>query len=310
MTDLRSTPSPVCWHQAADGVLLGYQLWRCGHPAPVMLMLHGLASNLTRWSEFVEQTQLRTDWDLMRIDLRGHGSSICHGHIQRRHWVEDVHALLAGEGYPRAVLAGHSLGAQVALAFAHQYPERCAGLILIDPVFPSALRGGLRWARRLRPLLRMAARCVRWLNGLGLGRRDFPARDLHRLDQQTRQAVAETGADIARLYTNPWADLRYLPLANYLQDLCEVTRPLPAISSIEVPVLVLLSSGNDVTARENTLQQLATLPQLELRTLDAKHWLLTERPVEARAAIEQWCATHFTHRPSEMARAVPTQEPV
>lgn len=294
MAEPRFHPQPVCWHRREDGVLLGYRLHRCGRPAaPVLLMLHGLASNLTRWSEFVGQTRLREDWDLLQLDLRGHGSSLCRGVLTRQVWCDDVQAVLSAEGYPRAVLAGHSLGAQVVLAYASQYPERCAGLILIDPVMPTALRGGLRWARRMRPVLRLAAWLCRVLNGCGLGRRAFPARDLQGLDQQTRRAMAEAGADIAQLYTNPWIDLRYLPLANYLQDLCEVTRPLPDLRVIDVPVLVLLSSGNNVIERGQTLQQIAALPQVAVQTLDAQHWLLTERPVEARQAIEQWCASRF-----------------
>lgn len=294
MAEPRFHPQPVCWHHREDGVLLGYRLQRCGRPAaPVLVMLHGLASNLTRWSEFVGQTRLREDWDLLQLDLRGHGSSLGRGVLTRQVWCDDVQAVLSAEGYPRAVLAGHSLGAQVVLAYASQYPERCAGLILIDPVMPTALRGGLRWARRMRPVLRLAAWLSRVLNGCGLGRRAFPARDLQGLDQQTRRAMVEAGADIARLYTNPWVDLRYLPLANYLQDLCEVTRPLPDLRAIDVPVLVLLSSGNNVIERGQTLQQIAALPQVAVQTLDAQHWLLTERPVEARQAIEQWCASRF-----------------
>ncbi len=40
-----------------------------------LVLLHGLASNLTRWSEFVEHSALRGWHDLIRIDLRGHGVS-------------------------------------------------------------------------------------------------------------------------------------------------------------------------------------------------------------------------------------------
>lgn len=276
-----------------DGVVLGYRLLRCGHPAPVLVMLHGLASNLTRWSEFVAHTSLRGGWDLLRLDLRGHGTSMCRGSLTRRQWCEDVSTLLVAEGYKQAVLAGHSLGAQVAMEFACNYPERCAGLVLIDPVFPTAIRGSLGWARRLRGLIFLAVRLSWAADALGLGRKRFPLRDLHALDEQTRRQMKAGGADIARLYTDPLADLPYLPFANYLQDLREVTRPLPDISSIQVPVLVLLSRGGAVSQREQTLLQLSRLAQAEVHTINAEHWLLTERPEEARAAIDQWCQCRF-----------------
>ncbi len=56
----------------------------------------------------------------------------------------ELHALLkkAGER-PPFVLAGHSLGAEEALHFAHRYREETAGLVLLDPAyFERAPRGG------------------------------------------------------------------------------------------------------------------------------------------------------------------------
>lgn len=46
-----------------------------------LALLHGLASNLTRWSEFVEHCALRGRHDIIRIDLRGHGGSDVCGKI-------------------------------------------------------------------------------------------------------------------------------------------------------------------------------------------------------------------------------------
>ena len=34
-----------------------------------MLLLHGLASNMTRWSEFVERTALVEQRDVVRVDI-------------------------------------------------------------------------------------------------------------------------------------------------------------------------------------------------------------------------------------------------
>ena len=54
-------------------------------------------------------------------------------------------------------------------------------------------------------------------------------------DIQQQVLAADPHADIAKLYTKPSADLRYMPLANYLQDLYEVVRPLPPLESITQP---------------------------------------------------------------------------
>ena len=88
---------------------------------------------------------------------------------------------------------------------------------------------------------------------------------------------------------NPFADLRYMPIANYLKDLVEVSRKLPSLADIDVPVLVLLSSGASTSNVETNREILSQIPDLEIKTIHADHWLLTEKPVEARTIIEAWC---------------------
>ncbi len=276
-----------------DGVTLTYRHWRApdNPKRQTLVLLHGLASNHTRWSEFTEQTTLKQHWDILRPDLRGHGESFTRRPIGLEIWCDDLARLLDAEGVQQAVLAGHSLGAQVALLFAARYPTRVAGLVLIDPVYRPALRGWLRLASRIAPLLRAAAAFLRLLNRLGLRRRYLPLRDLRALDEATRAALAQTGqtGDIVQRYTSPLADLRYFPTAHYLQELAEVTRPLPPPAEIRVPVLVLLSRGVTFTDPEIMRAWATQFPLAEIQTIDAWHWPLTEKPVEVCEAIEHWC---------------------
>ena len=97
--------------------MIGYRIERAPDRRPLLVMIHGLASNLTRWSEFVEYTRLRHNWDLLRIDLRGHGTSMVRGRIGMDLWCEDLSAVLEEEGYDTASIVGHSLGAQVGIHF-------------------------------------------------------------------------------------------------------------------------------------------------------------------------------------------------
>ncbi|KPK55454.1 MAG: hypothetical protein AMS22_04265 [Thiotrichales bacterium SG8_50] len=274
---------------APDGVRLGYRLWRADKVRPLIVLVHGLASNLTRWSEFVDKTALKRDWDILRLDLRGHASSMSRGRIGHASWCADLRMILDSEGYDAVVLVGHSLGAQVALHFAARYPESVRALVLIDPVFPQALRGTLRRARRWRPLIAAAIPIIRVFNWLGLKRRKFPVRDLRVLDQRTRAILAENpNAKLAELYMAPGEDLKYLPLANYLQDLNAVVSPLPALRMITQPVLVLLSASTAVSATVQMQAQIAQFPHSETAMIHADHWPLTERPDEVRQAIEDW----------------------
>ncbi len=276
-----------------DGVTLTYRRWRApdNPKRQTLVLLHGLASNRTRWSEFTEQTALRADWDILRPDLRGHGESFTRGPINLEIWCDDLAKLLDAEDAQQVVLAGHSLGAQVALLFAARHAARVAGLVLIDPVHRPALRGWLRLTSRVAPLLRAAVVLLRLLNRLGLRRRQLPLRDLRALDETTRAVLAQSGetGDIVRRYTSPLADLKYFPTAHYVQELVEVTRPLPPSAEIRAPVLALLSRGVTFTDPGIMRTWIAGFPAAEIVTIDAYHWPITERPVDVRATIERWC---------------------
>ncbi|MFN2350196.1 MAG: alpha/beta fold hydrolase [Thioalkalivibrio sp.] len=276
---------------AADGQRLGYRAHPSGRTgAPALVMLHGLASNGTRFSEFCANTCLRGSWDLYQPDLRGHGASMTRARFSREVWCRDQLSLLDAQQHPEAVFMGHSLGAQVAMELAVAHPDRVRGLILIDPVFPEALGGAMAWARRLAGLWRPVIPLLRLPGRLFIQGKGFPYRDLHALDEQTRALLGQSDDhQLVRLYMNPHEDLHFLPLSNYLQDLSELMRPVPDMSRLAMPVLVLRSTGARLTDQDITLSRLKCLPNVRCVDIAADHWLLTERPKEARIAIEQWC---------------------
>lgn len=280
-----------------DGARLWYR--RSGQEGnrTVVLMLHGLASNASRWREFADHVALDPRWDLLRLDLRGHRRSHYRGRLGHSVWSRDLAALMRHHGYRRAILIGHSLGAQLALNFAHTHPRSAAGLVLIDPLFPDGLRGHLATVAKYRSLLRLFIRVVWFLNRVGLHRRRYRDLDLEQLDRETRaRLIDEPEIGIAELYARPFDDIRNLPLANYLQDIEAVTQPLPPLTSIETPTLVLLSKGVGLSSIEANQDRIARLPHAETVIIDADHWLLTERPLEARRAIEEWCGRLTSRR--------------
>lgn len=287
--------------QTVDGVTLGYRLWRGGTtPRPLLVLLHGMASNMTRWSEFIEHTTLKQGWDILCPDLRGHGQSFWRGPLRLETWCDDLRAMLDAEGYDQALLVGHSLGAQVSVYFAAHYPARVRGLVLIDPVFHRALRGNMRLVRRLRFIIEGIVAVMLLLNRIGLRRRGIPGRDLRKMDEATRAKLLRAGKqeEMIELYSSPWEDMKYFPLASYLQEMLEIVRPLPPLARIEAPILVLLSRGITYTDPEITHALLAENPRIQAVTIDAYHWPLTENPVQVREAIEKWCNALVVNRDS------------
>jgi pimeloyl-ACP methyl ester carboxylesterase len=202
----------------ADGAAIAYRLWKPGPPRRLLALLHGVASNMTRWSEFVAQTSLGESWDILRVDLRGHGLSLRRGPLTMTVWCADLSTILRAEGYREAVIAGHCFGADIAAEFAVQRPEETAGLILIEPLFRSALVGGMCRLAQIRLACIALARIILALNAIGLHRRRLPPLDLETLDRQTRTLMAQVGSTEALAsYASPLSDLRTTATAVYLQ---------------------------------------------------------------------------------------------
>lgn len=278
-----------------DRAVITYRLWRPAAPRRLLVLLHGVASNMTRWSELVSRTMLKDSWDILRLDLRGMGRSVYRGRIGMQEWCADLAAILAAEGHQRAVVGGHCLGANIAIEFAARYPANAMGLILIEPMPRQALTGSMRRIARLRPFLIALAGGVRALNALGLYRRRIEPLDLEQLDRETRAAIARGGAAEALLdkYASPLLDLRTTPSAAYLQALISVTGRLPDLSTIAAPVLTLLSSGGALSDPLRTRAALAELPKREIVELVARHWIPTEQPDAMLESIESWTARNF-----------------
>jgi pimeloyl-ACP methyl ester carboxylesterase len=274
----------------ADGAAVVYRIWQPGPPRRLLALLHGVASNMTRWSEFVAHTSLGESWDLLRLDLRGHGLSLYRGRLDMGIWCDDLSAIIRAEGYAEVVIAGHCFGADIGAEFAVRRPAETAGLILIEPLFRPALIGRMRRLAQIRPLCVPLARVIRALNALGLHRRRLPPLDLEALDRETRTRMAQLGSSEALAsYASPLADLRMTATSAYLQALIAVTGPMPDLRAIRAPALALLTTDGGFSDPVVTRRLLEALHGLHTIRLEAHHWIPTEQPEAMRKAIESWC---------------------
>jgi len=274
-----------------DGATIAYRIFHGSAPRQVVVLIHGMASNLTRWSEFVEESSLRDSRDIVRIDLRGNGKSVFRGTITMETWCDDLAEILAAEGYSRAILVGHCLGANLAVHFANRHSARVDGLILIEPLFPRSFTGALKKAQPYIFLLSPIVAALGWLNHLGLYRRHLPYLDLRELDRGMRDLMKSLGKSevITKRYASICQDLKFLPTTAYLQSLRELSRPLPSLVDIRKPVLLIFSTGKVFSDPAIARELCEMLENCKTVVLDSHHWIPTERPVEMRTIIEGWC---------------------
>jgi pimeloyl-ACP methyl ester carboxylesterase len=115
-----------------------------GEGTPVVL-LHGLSAT-RRYVVMGSRTLERSGHRVIAYDARGHGRSgpAAEGDYGYPRLAADLGAVIDAAGLGRAVLAGASMGAQTAVRFALENPERVAGLVLITPAFDPRRQAGER----------------------------------------------------------------------------------------------------------------------------------------------------------------------
>jgi pimeloyl-ACP methyl ester carboxylesterase len=103
-------------------------------PADVaVLAIHGITGNGRVWRSVARDVTRSTQRSVLAPDLRGRGENAAlPGPYGIAGHVADMLSVLDQMEVERAVLVGHSMGAYVAARIAAEYPERTAGLVLVD----------------------------------------------------------------------------------------------------------------------------------------------------------------------------------
>ena len=154
-----------------------YQL--TGDPAqkPLVVLVHGVGLNQGMWRASVEL--LAPDFAVLTYDFLGHGDS--HnpaGQRTIRDYAEQLQALTAHLGVARFALAGFSMGALIAQAFAVLQPRRLTHLGLLHSVYQrteaqcQGVRERYRATRERGPMAVVEAAIERWFSTAW--RRDHP----------------------------------------------------------------------------------------------------------------------------------------
>ena len=130
----------------SDGCTIGYTLREAATPHRVAL-IHSLALDRTNWDGVAEQ--LAGKASVLAYDCRGHGrSSAMPGPYTMEQFARDLAQLFDHVGWPSAVVAGCSMGGGVAQAFGGLFPDRAAGLGLVDTTAWYGAEAPATWRQR------------------------------------------------------------------------------------------------------------------------------------------------------------------
>ena len=103
-------------------------------PERTLVVLHGILGSAKNWRSFARRlASLRPQWRIVLVDLRNHGESPMrpgpHGVMSAAADLLELHDVLGGGP---AIIAGHSFGGKVALAYAALRPVGLGDVWVID----------------------------------------------------------------------------------------------------------------------------------------------------------------------------------
>ena len=105
---------------------------KSGNPeGPVVLMAHSLGCNLHMWNP--QMSLLETDFQVVRLDMRGHGlSDVPPGPYTLDELADDVIAVMDNQGIEQAHWVGLSVGGMIGQSLLLRYPQRFLSAALCD----------------------------------------------------------------------------------------------------------------------------------------------------------------------------------
>ncbi|MEO1021806.1 MAG: alpha/beta hydrolase [Bacteroidota bacterium] len=120
-----------------------------GSGSQTVILIHGLASNAGFWRYVIPD--LSKSYRVIAVDLPGFGKSdkgdFSYG---ISFYADQILALMNELKIDKAILAGHSMGGQISMNFALQYPERLNKLVLASPAGIESFKPGeAKWLRNV-----------------------------------------------------------------------------------------------------------------------------------------------------------------
>jgi len=116
------------------GITKNGTAWSRYGKGPTLVLLHGVGMNQHVWKP--EISELDTNFDIITYDMWGHGESSLPGtELELSEYTKQLLDLLNELGIEEAHLAGHSMGALIALDFATHHATHCLSASALNAVF-------------------------------------------------------------------------------------------------------------------------------------------------------------------------------
>lgn len=270
--DVRAGEARVSYREAAG---------KSGNEALPLVLLHGIGSGAASWvQQFEALGEGENPRRVLAWDAPGYGAStpVASASPVAADYARVLAGWLDALGIERCVLAGHSLGAIIAGAFAAAHPARVSGLLLISPA------GGYGAAD---PAVREEKRAARLAMLAELGSQGLA-------DKRSANMLSPHASDEARAWVR-WNMSRVVPhgyaQATHLLANADLAADLAHCVG-KVPMAVAVGAEDTITPPP-ACERLAHVAQAPFQTVPrAGHAGYIEQPAAYNALLDTFCAEH------------------
>ncbi|MBF8221575.1 alpha/beta fold hydrolase [Halomonas sp. 328] len=238
-----------------------------------LVVIHGLLGSADNWRSHLKSWQQGRR--VVAVDLRNHGRSPHADGMRYGEMAADVLATLDRLGIERCHLLGHSMGGKVAITLARRHPERVASLVVADiaPVAyghgHDAIFAALRAVEAAAPENRREVDAIMAEHVPERAVRLFLATNLVRGEgaMAWRVGLDEIEADYEAIRGEPEGEAPF-----------------------QGPTLVIRGSRSNYVTDAMLPALREVLPEAQLATLEAGHWLHAEQPEAFQEAVATFAA--------------------
>jgi pimeloyl-ACP methyl ester carboxylesterase len=233
-----------------------------------LFFIHGSGSDHSAWSH--QYARLHKYYNILAIDLPGHGRSGGSGEADVADYSVWVKKLLDILDLKRAVLVGHSLGAAITLRFALNYPQEIAGIVLVG--------GGMKMS--VNPF---------FLEFLKTNPPEVPTEiiDLICKYSLAKENRSKFSAPLQKSLSQSSVEVLYDDLSA-----CNSLDLAPETGEISIPALVICGAEDKMTPPDFSRQLAASISGATLEIIEgAGHMVMMEKPAEFNMSLEKFAVS-------------------
>lgn len=250
-----------------------------------LVFLHGLGSSGLMFQEVAHHLE---DFYIVSLTLPGHGGRIDLEDDQSYRYSALVHQIrreietvLSNRTF---YLVGHSWGAELALAYAHYFPKRLLGIVLLDGGYLTADDLGMTIKQELEDTKKFLKQTVYpSMHEFLQSERSQRERWNKDLETAAKGCVRETENGTVQLAVSEFTSLSIVR-ARYEQPLQDLT------SFIELPILLLIATLPEAfSSLRNTAAKRLQHPAIKILPIPyASHDLVADQPEQVADTIKKW----------------------